>query len=242
MDLKYMQTFLVVPAHAAVGLTSVALGIVRALQNLGGEVRFVKPVAQGGDDASAHFAREIFRIDVPVPLSLAKAAERIAANQGGELQEEIVALCMKASQNCNALVVEGLHAGGSHAFTAQLNVDIANSLKASIVVVADGSLPAAEAIAEARLAVSQYMNEGCTVAGVVFNKAPEEFDVDVARVALGTTPLWGVVHETVALRAPRVRDVAEHLGAEIVAAGEIDTRRVRETVTAARSSPASSRA
>ena len=41
MDLKYMQTFLVVPAHAAVGLTSVALGIVRALQNLGGEVRFV---------------------------------------------------------------------------------------------------------------------------------------------------------------------------------------------------------
>ena len=29
MDLKYMQTFLVVPAHAAVGLTSVALGIVQ---------------------------------------------------------------------------------------------------------------------------------------------------------------------------------------------------------------------
>ncbi len=235
MDLKYMQTFLVVPAHAAVGLTSVALGIVRALQNLGGEVRFVKPVAQGDDDASAHFAREIFRIDVPAPIALAKAAERIAANQGGELQEEIVALCMKASQSSNALVVEGLHAGGSHAFTAQLNVDIANSLKAGIVVVADGSLPAAEAIAEARLAVSQYVNEGCTVAGVVFNKAPEDFDIEVARVALGGTPLWGVVHETVALRAPRVRDVAEHLGAEIVAAGEIDTRRVRETVTAARS-------
>ena len=138
MDLKYMQTFLVVPAHAAVGLTSVALGIVRALQNLGGEVRFVKPVAQGDDDASAHFAREIFRIDVPAPIALAKAAERIAANQGGELQEEIVALCMKASQSSNALVVEGLHAGGSHAFTAQLNVDIAHSLTAGIVAGADG--------------------------------------------------------------------------------------------------------
>ena len=235
MDLKYMQTFLVAPAHAAVGLTSVSLGIVRALQNLGGQVCFVKPVAQGDDDASAHFAREIFRIEVPAPISLAKATERLAANQGGELQEEIVALCMRGSQNCNALVVEGLHAGVSNTFTAQLNIDIANSLKAGIVVVVDGSLPATEAISEARLAVSQYLNEGCKVAGVVFNKAPEDFDIEAARTALGSTPLWGVVHETVALRAPRTRDVAEHLGAEIVVAGEIDTRRVREAVTAARS-------
>ena len=232
MDLKYMQTFLVVPARPAVGLTSVSLGIVRALQNLGGDVRFVKPVAQGSDDTSAHFAREIFHIDVPAPISLAQAGERIASNQSGELQEEIVALCMKASQECNALVVEGLH-GGSQAYTAQLNVDIANSLKAGIVVVADGSLP--DAVAEARLAASQFLNEGCTVAGVVFNKAPEEFDVDAARNGLGGTPLWGVVHETTALRAPRVRDVAEHLGAEIVVPGEIDTRRMREVVTAARS-------
>ena len=145
------------------------------------------------------------------PIPDRPIAERIASNQSADVLEDIVALCMNASKDANILIIEGLHADATHTFTSQLNIDIANSLKAGIVVVADGSLPAAEAIAEARLAVSQYVNEGCTVAGVVFNKAPEDFDIEVARVALGGTPLWGVVHETVALRAPRVRDVAEHL-------------------------------
>ena len=233
MSQSYTQTFLVAPTRPAVGLTSVALGIVRALQRQGVAVGFVKPVAQDVTDASANFAREIFHIEVPAPFPLAKAADRIAANQGGELQEEIVALCMKAGQGCSVLVIEGLHAGDSQAFAAQLNIDIASSLKAGIIVVADGSLP--DAVAEARMAVSQYQNEGCLVAGVVFNKAPESFDIDAARALLGKTPIWGVVHETIALRAPRVCDVAQYLGAEIVVPGDIETRRVRETVTAARS-------
>ena len=144
MTSGFTQTFLVTPARQAVGLTSVALGIVRALQRLGVEVGFVKPVAQENTDSSDYFAREIFQIAVPEPLSLHETAERIAANQSSELLEEIVDLCMKAGKGASVLVIEGLHIDASHPFSSQLNVDIARSLKAEVIVVADGSVPNAD--------------------------------------------------------------------------------------------------
>ena len=65
MSQNFTQPFLVVPVRQGVGLTSVALGIVRALQRKGVDVRFAKPVAQEIGDTSVHFAREIFPATVP---------------------------------------------------------------------------------------------------------------------------------------------------------------------------------
>ena len=236
MNQRFTQIFMVTPARQEVGLTSVSLGIVRALQRLGVEVGFAKPVAQDLKDNSGFFARQIFQIPVPEPLSLLDSAERIAANQSSELLEEVVALCMKAGKDANVLIVEGLHINPSHPFTSQLNVDIANSLKAEVIIVADGSEP--NAVTDLHLNISQFTNEGCNVAGVIFNKAPEEFDVAAAKTLLGDTRIWGVVHENPLLRAPRTLDVALHLNAEIVSAGEITTRRVTDTIITARSAAA----
>ena len=233
MTERFTQTFLVVPTRQAVGLTSVALGIVRALQRLGVDAGFAKPVAQDITDKSNYFARTIFHFPVSQSLSLQESAERIAANQESDLLEEIVAMCMMVGKGTDVLVVEGLHADESHPYAAQLNIDIARSLKADVVVVADASLPGA--VTDARLGIGQFVNEGCKVAAVVFNKAPESFDVQTAKALLGTTPVWGAVHETPILRAPRTLDVARHLNAEVVVPGELRTRRVAEAVIAARS-------
>ncbi len=233
MKQSFTQTFLVTPARQGVGLTSVALGIVRALQRLGVVAGFAKPVAQDIKDNSGFFAQQIFHIPVPEPLSLWETAERVAANQTSELLEEIVALCMKAGEGAAVLIVEGLHTDPLHPFSSQLNVEIARSLKAEVIIVADASIP--KAVTDLRLSISQFTNEGCKVAGVILNKAPEDFDNEAARHQLGTTRLWGVVHENPLLRAPRTLDVALHLSAEVVLQGELNTRRVRETVIAARS-------
>ena len=233
MNQSFTQTFLVTPARQGVGLTSISLGIVRALQRLGVVAGFAKPVAQDVKDSSGFFAQQIFQIAVPEALSLHESAERIAANQTSELLEDIVALCMKAGEGAAVLIVEGLHTDSSHTFTSQLNIDIARSLKAEVIVVADGSLP--NAVADVRLSVSQFTNERCKVAGVIINRAPEDFDNEVAKLRLSPTRLWGVVHENPLLRAPRTLDVALHLNAEVVLQGELNTRRVSETVIAARS-------
>ena len=233
MPQAFTQTFLVTPARQAVGLTSVALGIVRALQRLGVEAGFVKPVDQEITDNSELLAREIFHIEVPEPLSLRQSAERNADNQNSELLEEIVTLCMKAGEGRSVLVVEGLHTDSSHSFASQLNVDIARSLQAEVIVVADASVP--HAVADLRFNLSQFTNEGCKVAGVIFNKAYPGFDVAAAQRHLRKTPIWGVIQSNPLLRAPRTLDVAKHLDAEIVLHGELETRRVRETMIAARS-------
>jgi phosphate acetyltransferase len=233
MKQRFTQTFLVTPTRQAVGLTSVALGIVRALQRLRVETGFAKPVAQDIKDNSGYFARQIFQIPVPDAMSLKESAERFATNQSGELLEDIVALCMKAGEDRDVLVVEGLHTDAAHSFTSQLNVDIARSLKAEVIIVADASIP--NAVSDLRLSISQFTNAECKVAGVIFNKAPEDFDNEAARRLLGKIPLWGVVHDNPLLQAPRTLDVALHLNAEVVAQGELTTRRVNETLIAARS-------
>ncbi len=233
MNKRFTQTFLVVPARQGVGLTSVALGIVRALQRKGISVRFAKPVAQQGKDTSVPFAREVFHETVPDSIPLQQAAERIAANQSNELMEDIVTLCMNAGAGSCVLIAEGLHTDPAHPFTSQLNVDMARSLNAEIVLVSDVASPTA--IADLRLAVNQFTNEGCKVAGVIFNMAPEDFDQAAAQKELGEkTCIWGVVHENPILRAPRTLDVAKHLDAEIVSPGEIATRHVTDTIITAR--------
>ncbi|KPC53724.1 phosphate acetyltransferase [Amantichitinum ursilacus] len=230
-----MQTFLIAPSRQNVGLTSVSLGVVRALQHQGLKVGFVKPVAQdhGAVERSTHFARDICLIDSPQSLSTAQVITRVVAGQIDELLEDIVSLCMSAAKGADVLIVEGLHVDAGTPITARLNDDIARSLQAEIILVANASLPGAAA--EARVACRQLRNEGRNVAGVIFNKAPEGFDAASAQYEMDGVPLWGVIKYEPSLMAPRTLDVARHLDAEILIEGELNTRRVMETVIAARS-------
>ena len=235
MSQRKTQAFLVVPVQQDVALTSIALGIVSTLQRLGVEVGFAKPVAQEINDRSCAFSRQIFKTDSPDSIPLDAVAERIASNQTADLLEDIVASCMKASQNANILVIEGLHADATYNFASQFNTSIANTLKANIILVGNASVPSA--ITDLRLAIRQFTREGCKVAGVVLNMAPEGFDSEAVKSQLGSTPLWGVVPETPGLQAFRMLDVARHLKAEVVSEGEINTRRVSHVAVAARSGP-----
>jgi phosphate acetyltransferase len=232
-----MQTFFVAPTRQNVGLTSVSLGVVRALQRQGLKVGFVKPVSQEhhGIERSTHFATQICQIECPHSLSIAQVVARVSAGQNDELLEDIVSLCMGAVQGVDVLVVEGMHLDPSNAFTARLNNEIARSLQAEVILVANAR--AVGAVAESRLAASQLKNEGCKVAGVIFNKAADNFDAASAQYELDGIALWGVIKYDAALMAPRTLDIARHLNAEILIKGDIANRRVLETVIAARSVP-----
>ncbi len=230
-----MQTFFLAPTRQNVGLTSVALGVVRALQRQGLRVGFAKPVTQDdtATERSVHFAREICQVAAPNALTTAQVVARISAGQIDELLEDIVSLCMGAAQDADVLVIEGLHTDPSFSFTTRLNADIARSLHAEMVLVT--SAHDAGAASEVKLTASQFRAAGCKIAGCIFNKAAPEFDVPAAQNALERLPLWGVIRNNPALLAPRTLDVARHLNADIVVEGEIAQRRVLETVVAARS-------
>lgn len=230
-----MQIFHLIPTRQNVGLTSVALGLVRALQHQGYRVGFVKPIGQDdpANDHSVHFAREICAIEAPDPMPLAQTDDRLAAGREPELLEDVVSLCMNLTEGVDVLVVEGMHTDAIHPFTPRLNAEIARGLKAEIILVA--SAKSGHTVAEISHMALRMSKVGCHIAGAIINKAPARFDAEAARQALGDLTLWGVAPYHAALLAPRTLDVARHLNARVLVQGELATRRVLETVIASRS-------
>ncbi|WP_157314982.1 phosphate acetyltransferase [Chitinibacter sp. GC72] len=234
-----MQTFFIAPTRHNVGLTSVTLGVVRCLQNQSLKVGFVKPVAQDQTaseiERSSHFARRICQLDVPDALPAQYAIEQVSIDETDDLLEEIVTMSMSAAAGADVLVVEGLHPDPANPFTTQLNTQMALGLQATVILVTDAS--AGNVAEEVKVAERQFRNEGVQVGGVIFNKAPVNFDSDAMKAAIGDLPIWGVIEFDPHLLAPRTLDVALHLDAEIVVKGELTKRRVTETVVAARAVP-----
>ncbi len=231
-----MRTYYLAPTQPDVGLTSVSLGLLRALQRRGLKVAFCKPITKrtAETEPSVLFARQICQIhNTPDPLPMSLVTDLMTTGKGDELLEDIVSLTMSCNEAADVLVVEGIHADASRAFIPRLSGDIARSLQADVVLVA--SAADAEGVAQAKYLIAQVRIIGRHVAGVIFNRAPAGFDKAAVAAQLDGVPLWGVVDNNPALSAPRTIDVAHHLGAEIMIEGEIATRRVLETVLAARS-------
>ncbi|HEX5697548.1 MAG TPA: phosphate acetyltransferase [Rhodoferax sp.] len=231
-----MRSYFVAATQPNVGLTSVSLGLLRALQRRGLKVAFVKPVTKRTPDTepSVLFARNICKVaNTPNPLPMSLVTQYVTSGKTDELLEDIVSLAMSATDGADVLVVEGMQADPSRAFIARLSGDIARSLQADVVLVASGA--DAEGIAQTNYLIAQVRQARRKVVGVIFNRAAADFDEAVVAGKLSGVPIWGVIENNPALSAPRTIDVARHLGAEVMIEGQIATRRVLDTVLAARS-------
>jgi len=231
-----MRTYFLTATEPNVGLTSVSLGLLRALQRRGLKVAFVKPVTKLTPDAepSVLFARSICQATAtPDPLSMQLVTQQVTSGKTDDVLESIVSLAMSGSEGADVLVVEGIHADPTRAFIPQLSVAISRSLQADVILVASGAHP--EGIAQTQYLIARVRNSGRRVEGVIFNRVGSDFDEPAVASQLDGVPIFGVVRENPQLSAPRTLDVARHLGAEVMIEGEIATRRVRETVLCARS-------
>ena len=231
-----MRTYFLTPTQPSVGLTSVSLGLVRALQRRGLKVAFVKPITKHTPDTepSVLFARSLCQLaNTPDPLPMRLVTQRITSGNTDELLEEIVSLALSATEGADVLVVEGLHSDPSRDFIPRLSSDIARSLQADVVLVAKADQT--ECIAETNYLIAQVRNVGRNVVGVIFNRATAGFDETAAPSQLDGVPIWGTIKLNTLLSAPRTIDIAHHLGAEVLVAGDIATRRIFDTVLAARS-------
>ena len=231
-----MRTYFVAATQPNVGLTSVSLGLLRALQRRGLKVAFVKPVTKRtpATEPSALFARSICQVgNTPEPLPMSLVTQRVTNGQMDELLENIVSLAMSCAQGADVLLVEGIHADPNRAFIPHLSADIARSLQADVVLVASGAN--AQGITETNYMIAQVRHTGRNVVGVIFNRAPADFDEAATASQLDDVPIWGVINNNPALSAPRTIDVARHLGAEVMIQGDIANRRVLQTVLCARS-------
>ncbi|GAA5188820.1 phosphate acetyltransferase [Ferrimonas gelatinilytica] len=202
-------------------------------------------------------------INPPEPLTMAFAEKCITAGDTDTLLEEIVAAAKSIEPDTEVLVVEGLVPTSSHPFANTLNGRIAKAVDADIVLVINpGADSAAQVQSRLEVAVNNFGGKSNKrILGAIVNKigAPvdesgrarpdlsEAFDHDnVVRgsqaemfqlSANSPVPILGAIPYNLSLVSPRASDLAKHLGARIVNAGEMHSRRLRRVSFCARSIP-----
>lgn len=134
------HVFFLAASGADVGLTSVSLGVVRALDRHGIRVAFCKPItqniiAEGSGDPSSAFIEATMPQKPPAPITIQEADDYVRAEQTENLMERVVAKVSEAGSNADVVVVEGLLPAEGRTFNNRLNRLMAASLNAEVILV-----------------------------------------------------------------------------------------------------------
>ena len=105
------QTFFLVPVGRSLGLTTVALGTLQALDRRGVKVGFFKPFNQratGQEDRSVHFVRATTQLRPAEPIPFGQAARMISEGRLDELLGDVIAGFEASTAESELVIVEGL--------------------------------------------------------------------------------------------------------------------------------------
>ncbi len=262
------RTIMLIPVGIGVGVTSVSLGMVRALERNGLNVNFFKPVAQPrqgekGPERSTEIVRQGTNTNPATPFTLSHVERLIGAGQTDDLLEDIVARFESHMVDAELVVVEGMVPTSKQPFANNLNYNIAKALDAEIVFVTNPGTDSSQKLKDRlEIACSNFGGKkNKSIIGCVINKVGAPLDdagrtrPDLAEMFEANTknanhnlevlqvfgkspmPILGCIPWNADLIAPRAKDLANHLEAEILNEGEIEDRRLQAITFCARSIP-----
>ncbi|WP_076539983.1 phosphate acetyltransferase [Shewanella sp. UCD-KL21] len=262
------RNIMLIPIGTGVGLTSLSLGMVRALERKGVKVQFFKPIAQirngdTGPERSTTILSHSPTVNPLEPFSMEHAENLIRSEQIDVLMEQIIARASECASNTETIVIEGLVPTRNHPFSDDINFEIAKALDADIIFIATPGNDSPNGLMN-RLEIAYNSWGGVKnkrLIGSIINKigAPvdeegatrpdlseifDHTDINKADSSAmfqlpGKSPLriLGSVPYNLDLVSPRASDLAKHLHAKIINAGEMNTRRLRKVTFCARSIP-----
>lgn len=262
------RNIMLIPIGTGVGLTSLSLGMVRALERHGVKVQFFKPISQlrpndNGPERSTTILSKSPTVNPLEPFDMAHAEALIRADQTDVLMEQIIARAAECASNTETLIVEGLVPTRNHPFADDVNYAIAKAMDADVIFIATpGSDTPTGLMNRLEIAYNSWGGKNNKrLIGAVINKIGAPVDDDgrarpdlsevfdnqpqqrVDAVSMFQLPsksplrILGTVPYNLDLIAPRASDLAKHLRARILNAGEMNTRRLRKVTFCARSIP-----
>ena len=171
------RTIMLIPTGTSVGLTSVSLGVIRAMERKGVRLSVFKPIAQpraGGDapDQTTTIVRKNSNLPAAEPLKMSHVESLLSSNQKDVLMEEIIANYHANAQDAEVVLVEGLVPTRKHQFAQSLNFEIAKTLNAEIVFVMSQGTDTPEQLNE-RIELTRSSFGGAkntNITGVIVNK------------------------------------------------------------------------
>ena len=139
------KSLFIAPTSMHAGLTSVCLGLLRALEREGVSVGFYKPFAQSvhrgeslhneGKDSSVAFVRARSHLQPPDPIPLKEAQQQLNQGKSDLLMETIVGEYQTVARDVDVVIIEGLVLDRSEAYIARLNVEVARNLGSDVILV-----------------------------------------------------------------------------------------------------------
>ncbi len=270
------HTFFLGASGAGVGLTSVCLGVVRALDRRGIRVGFCKPISQdhsttGEADPSSLFIRTTMGKTPPEPIPIQQADDYVREEHIDDLMERVVEKISIAAEAADVVIVEGLLPAEGRTFNNRLNRLMASSLDAEVILVTTlGEESPQEFERKVETLAALYGGiDNPKLIGCIINKigkarqesetglvpivdsssdgnsaevtSAEEAAAAVKRLLGGCSlfnsgqfELLGAIPSNSTLQSFRTIDVARHLNAEAISAGDMARRRVHSVALCAR--------
>ncbi|MHC5067958.1 MAG: phosphate acetyltransferase [Planctomycetota bacterium] len=234
------RTLLVVPACHDVGLTSVCLGLLGALDRAGVRVGFCKPLAQrqgGAGEPSPGLVKATLGLSVPDPIPVEEAERLLADGEEQVLLERVVERCGEV--DADIVVVEGLVPVRGLIYSGRINQALARSLGAEVLFVGSPAREGediADVVASFDIAAGLYGQK--RGAGCVINRCATDGSDEVLLDALRDAgwPIRAAIPLRTDLSSQRVGDISQRLGFEVLADGQWD-RRVERIAVGGRNLP-----
>ncbi len=255
------QNLFIAPTTIDSGLTSVCLGLFRALDRVGIRVGFYKPFSQlrpqydaTAGDTSVEYLKASTELDPPQPIALKQAQKLLNQGESDRLMEDVVGHYQQVAKTVDVVIIEGLVPNGNENYIARLNINVARNLNADVILVCSPQGLTVSAIDE-QLDFYARLFSGPTdldVIGVILNKVGEpnqsDFSPWMNPELLANTPnyaaecqvfsknrfkLLGVIPWQSTLLAPRVSDIAKEMNATVLHEGQMATRRVQKVTVCA---------
>jgi phosphate acetyltransferase len=246
-----MINIFIAPTGLESGLTTISLGLIRALDAQGLKVGFVKPVAPGyaASERSSHLVRTVLHLTTPDPMHLNLVQQRISDGMLDRVLEDVIALHDEVSRDCDVVLIEGLVPDRSEPYTAKLNAEMAKALNAEVILVASGrNRSPAQIQSELKLQVGIFGGSQANLMGCIINKAGKapaqqvipsgelmSQDAGVSQqeqdafwqLSMKQCPVLGVIPWKAELVSPRILDIARALDTQTLHEGEPDRRVLR---------------
>jgi phosphate acetyltransferase len=158
-----------------VGLTSVTLGFVAALQEKGYSVGFIKPVAQQekehDTEHSTALARKIFNMDPPTPIRLSEVVKRLTIGDDQGLLELFLEQFNQVAAKADIVVVEGMVPSKALFYNKRLNKMMIRAFDADVILVSAPHEKSPEELLEAvEIEAHSYVENAGQIVGVILNK------------------------------------------------------------------------
>jgi phosphate acetyltransferase len=227
------KSIFIATAQPFSGKSIVALGLVDMLLAKAHKIGYFKPIINDRPEVKrdAHIDTLIQHFKLPIEYSKSYAYTREEANLlaesgfQGEIIDTIISKYKSLEEQFDFTIIEGSDfLGEGTAFEFDANVTIAKNLGTPVIIVLSGDNKSVAQISNSAIVTTKnFLQRKVKVLAVVVNKV-EKSEIEEIKQAIGAQLskdiILSVIPKIIDLKSPSMKEVKEHLGAEVMFGGD----------------------